>query len=187
VRAEDPKDFVHQVTFPNSFVNKPQMAFALSGIDTPTGGNTQLVVRDVSTRADDFECVIDTPNGSNNRWVSLSWLAVDTRTMPVVTGTVKVGREQGDFIRFWQPPLGDREYTTLVKFAAPPEGELPDFESGPDIVLSLEGFDLERGTSPRLKLDARSIGKEGFTLVINTWGDSRINSLVVRYIAFKKM
>lgn len=62
---------------------------------------------------------------------------------------------------------GSREARVSVVFSAP-------FRIPPAVILGLSLLDLDRRTNARLDLTADRVTRDGFDIVLRTWGDSRI-------------
>ena len=60
------------------------------------------------------------------------------------------------------------------------------FDSPPNIVLSLTGYEMKPGTDSavRISLKAEKVTKSGFIVKIYTWGDSEINSASGTWLAY---
>lgn len=48
------------------------------------------------------------------------------------------------------------------------------FRSAPAVIVGLSLLDLDRRTNARLDLVAENVTREGFEIVLRTWGDTRI-------------
>jgi hypothetical protein len=66
--------------------------------------------------------------------------------------------------------------TIEVNFAVP-------FASQPQIVLSVTQIDTDKKSNTRYRVEAISISKDGFTLNVTTWADSKIFSISGYWIA----
>lgn len=62
---------------------------------------------------------------------------------------------------------GAREARQKVVFS-------PAFRSAPAVIVGLSLLDLDRRTNARLDLTAENVTREGFEMVLRTWGDTRI-------------
>lgn len=71
---------------------------------------------------------------------------------------------------------GDRTYTLEINFEKP-------FEKKPKVVISVCQIDVDTKTNMRYKLEATSISRDGFTLKISTWSESRIFGISGSWIA----
>lgn len=58
------------------------------------------------------------------------------------------------------------------------------FEIKPNIFLSVTQLDANKETNLRFKAEALSITREGFTLKISTWSDTKIFSLSGYWLAY---
>lgn len=62
---------------------------------------------------------------------------------------------------------GQRSHKTKIDF----NGE---FREPPNVQVSLSMWDLDQKTNPRSDISAQDITETGFTIVFQTWGDTRI-------------
>jgi len=65
---------------------------------------------------------------------------------------------------------GERVFTVEVNFLKP-------FENKPDVVVGVAAIDAVSGTNLRYSLKAKSVSRDGFTVEVKTWGDSKILSI----------
>ena len=65
---------------------------------------------------------------------------------------------------------GERVFTVEVNFLKP-------FENKPDVVVGISSIDAVSGTNLRYSLKAKSVSRDGFTVEVKTWGDSKILSI----------
>ena len=71
---------------------------------------------------------------------------------------------------------GDRTYTVEVNFLKP-------FENKPDVVVGVSSIDAAPGTNLRYSIKAKSISRDGCTIEIKTWGDTKILSITGFWMA----
>jgi hypothetical protein len=71
---------------------------------------------------------------------------------------------------------GDRTFTVEITFPKP-------FEVKPEVFLNLNTIDASNSSNLRVSMKAISISRDGFTIQIKTWGDSKINIVGGNYIA----
>jgi hypothetical protein len=65
---------------------------------------------------------------------------------------------------------GERTMTIDVDFNKP-------FDSKPNVVLSVTQIDADKDFNQRYNVEAISVSRDGFTLKIRTWADSKVYSL----------
>ena len=65
---------------------------------------------------------------------------------------------------------GERTITLEVKFETP-------FTKKPQIVLSVTQIDSDQKTNQRYNVEAISISRDGFTIKVRTWADSKLFSI----------
>ena len=65
---------------------------------------------------------------------------------------------------------GERTFTVEVNFLKP-------FEDKPDVVVGVSAIDAVSGSNLRYSLKAKSVSRDGFTVEVKTWGDSKILSI----------
>jgi len=72
---------------------------------------------------------------------------------------------------------GDRSYTIQVKFNTP-------FASKPDIIVSPGQIDANtKETNLRYKISYNGVNANGFSIVVNTWNDTKLFSVGGSWIA----
>lgn len=71
---------------------------------------------------------------------------------------------------------GDRSMTLEIEFDKP-------FQKKPHILISISQLDADKDSNIRYKAEAISISKDGFTLKVQTWSDSRIFSVSGYWLA----
>jgi len=62
---------------------------------------------------------------------------------------------------------GARERRIAIKFSE-------NFKNKPNIMVTLEMFDIDCGSNQRAETVAENITKAGFEIVFKTWGDTKI-------------
>ncbi|MCX7611250.1 MAG: H-type lectin domain-containing protein [Ignavibacterium sp.] len=72
---------------------------------------------------------------------------------------------------------GDRSMTIDIEFPKP-------FESKPTVVLSVSQIDTDKDTNSRYNIEAISVSRDGFTLKVRTWADSKVYSMSGYWIAY---
>jgi hypothetical protein len=72
---------------------------------------------------------------------------------------------------------GERIMTIDIKFDKP-------FNSKPKVYLSLIQIDASKETNIRYNIEAVSVSRDGFTLKVNTWSDSKIFSMSGNWLAY---
>jgi len=71
---------------------------------------------------------------------------------------------------------GDRSITIQVNFLKP-------FENKPDVVCGISSIDVDKGTAVRYAVKPISVSRDGFTVEVKTWGDTKINSVTGFWVA----
>lgn len=71
---------------------------------------------------------------------------------------------------------GERTVTVDIEFPKP-------FDSKPTVVLSVTQIDTDKAFNGRYNVEAISVSRDGFTLKVRTWADSRVYSLSGYWIA----
>jgi hypothetical protein len=75
--------------------------------------------------------------------------------------------------------IGERTMTIDIKFENP-------FNKKPQIVLSVTQIDSDKDSNCRYNVEAISISRDGFTLKVHTWGDSKLFSVSGYWVGFTK-
>jgi hypothetical protein len=71
---------------------------------------------------------------------------------------------------------GDRTITIQVNFLKP-------FENKPDVVCGISSIDVDKTTAVRYSVKPISVSRDGFTVEVKTWGDTKINSVTGFWVA----
>ena len=72
---------------------------------------------------------------------------------------------------------GERTLTLGVKFEKP-------FTKKPQVILSVTQIDSDKETNTRYNVEAISISRDGFTLKVRTWAESKLFSISGYWVAF---
>ncbi len=75
---------------------------------------------------------------------------------------------------------GPRETRHKVEFSEP-------FQTAPSVQVSLSMWDLDQKTNPRADISAQDISETGFSLVFQTWADTRIARVRADWVAIGEM
>jgi len=71
---------------------------------------------------------------------------------------------------------GERKYTVEVKFLNP-------FENIPKVVVGISALDSDKGTNLRYAITPKSVSRDGFTVEVMTWGDTKIYNMCGFWVA----
>jgi hypothetical protein len=71
---------------------------------------------------------------------------------------------------------GDRTITIQVNFLNP-------FEDKPKVVCGVSSIDVDNSTAVRFAVKPISVSRDGFTVQVKTWGDTKINSITGFWVA----
>lgn len=71
---------------------------------------------------------------------------------------------------------GERKITIEVNFLKP-------FENKPDVVVGVSALDADKNLNVRYSIAAKSISRDGFTIEVATWGDSKIFTICGFWVA----
>lgn len=71
---------------------------------------------------------------------------------------------------------GDRTITIQVNFLNP-------FEDKPKVVCGVSSMDVDKSTAVRYAVKPISVSRDGFTVEVKTWGDTKINSITGFWVA----
>lgn len=71
---------------------------------------------------------------------------------------------------------GERAMTVSVKFPT-------SFENKPKVALSVTQIDADKNANQRYNVEAISVSRDGFTIKIRTWADSKVFSISGYWIA----
>lgn len=71
---------------------------------------------------------------------------------------------------------GERTYTSEITFDKP-------FDKKPNVILSIAMIDADTKSNVRYNVEATSISRDGFTLKISTWSDTKIFGISGSWLA----
>lgn len=71
---------------------------------------------------------------------------------------------------------GDRTITIEINF-------LKSFEVKPNVVVGISSIDVEKSTAVKYAVKAISVSRDGFTVEVKTWGDTKIYSVTGFWVA----
>lgn len=71
---------------------------------------------------------------------------------------------------------GDRTITIQVNFLKP-------FESKPDVIVGVSSIDVDNNTAVKYAVKPISVSRDGFTVEVKTWGDTKIYSITGFWVA----
>ena len=75
---------------------------------------------------------------------------------------------------------GDRTITIQVNFLKP-------FENKPDVVVGISSIDVDKSTAVKYSVRPISVSRDGFTVEVKTWGDTKIMSVSGFWVAHAEM
>ena len=75
---------------------------------------------------------------------------------------------------------GDRTVTIQVNFLKP-------FENKPDVVVGISSIDVDKSTAVKYAVKPISVSRDGFTVEVKTWGDTKIYSVTGFWVAHAEM
>lgn len=106
--------------------------------------------------------------------IIITLLSVVTLLAQVQSGTWSVKEGQAGYNLHTNQ--GERAMTISVKFPTP-------FENKPKVALSVTQIDADKNANQRYNVEAISISRDGFTIKIRTWADSKVFSISGYWIA----
>lgn len=71
---------------------------------------------------------------------------------------------------------GDRIITIEISFLKP-------FDVKPNVVVGISSIDVEKSTAVKYAVKAISVSRDGFTVEVKTWGDTKIYSVTGFWVA----
>lgn len=72
---------------------------------------------------------------------------------------------------------GDRAVTIEVNFDKP-------FDVKPKVILSVTQLDADKAFNPRYNVEVLSVSRDGFTIKVRTWADSKIFGISGYWLAY---
>jgi len=74
---------------------------------------------------------------------------------------------------------GERSHLIEITFPKP-------FDSKPTVVLGVTMVDADKGSNVRFSVEPVSISRDGFTVKISTWGDTKVYGLGGSWMAYSE-
>ena len=71
---------------------------------------------------------------------------------------------------------GERKFTVEVNFLKP-------FENKPDVVCGITMIDVDKNTAVKYAVKPISVSRDGFTVEVKTWGDTKVLSVSGFWVA----
>ena len=71
---------------------------------------------------------------------------------------------------------GERSITVEIYFLKP-------FKIKPDVLVGISSIDVDKSTAVRYAVKPISISRDGFSVEVKTWGDTKINSITGFWVA----
>lgn len=100
--------------------------------------------------------------------VLLFAFAVTTHAQQVLTGTYRFDKKLANYTL--DKESGDRSVEMEVTFAKP-------FEVKPEVLVSVNYLDADKDLNLRFELKTLSVSRDGFTIQVKTWGDTKIYAI----------
>lgn len=72
---------------------------------------------------------------------------------------------------------GERSMTVEVNFNKP-------YDVKPKVMISVTEIDADKGFNPRYNVEVLSVSRDGFTVKIRTWSDSKVYSISGYWLAY---
>jgi hypothetical protein len=72
---------------------------------------------------------------------------------------------------------GDRAMTIEVNFVKP-------FNTKPKVILSVTQLDADKAFNSRYSVEVMSVSRDGFTIKVRTWADSKIYAISGNWLAY---
>lgn len=72
---------------------------------------------------------------------------------------------------------GERSMTIEVNFPKP-------YDVKPKVIISVTQLDTDKGFNSRYNVEVLSVSRDGFTIKIRTWADSKIYSISGNWLAY---
>jgi len=100
--------------------------------------------------------------------------AVALSQSQVLSGTWGANTESNSYTL--NSNTGDRTITIQVNFLKP-------FENKPDVVVGISSIDVDKNTATKYAVKPISVSRDGFTVEVKTWGDTKIHSVTGFWVA----
>ena len=102
-------------------------------------------------------------------------LVSNTSAQPILYGTFSFDMSMQGYTL--DKNSGERIYTTYVKFE-------PGFDKMPTIIMNVNKLDCSKEDNIRYDVSSDAVSRDGFTIKIKTWGNTKIYGIGGGWIAF---
>lgn len=147
------------VSFRKPYSTRPGIPVALTSIDMSNGYNIRVDCRSLNVMETYFEMDIGTWSGSQLYQASCAWL--------------EIGPDNPDFLFGTYDIRNDRRITFTRQYLAPPV-----------VLVWLTRIDMIWNRNWRVKAYATDITRTGFTIHIDTWGDSTMYGAAATWVSY---
>ncbi|KAF4992645.1 hypothetical protein FGRMN_7046 [Fusarium graminum] len=158
------------IKFTKDFDQPPAMAVGLNWLDVASNANIR-----VNAYADDIGR--DSATLHIDSWEDTSLYSAACVTLHVAENDsdFQVGRYSTTDDHPWNQP--QEKTSRRINFARP-------YKSKPTVIVWLSALDMDKRSNWRLSTTASDISPDGFTIHIDTWGDSIIYTATAHWIAY---
>ena len=155
---------VKKVAYDNYFSNTPDVFISVRGLDLEKGKNISYNVYVENVDDFGFEIVVEKKGNAIVWGIDVDWIALER------TQTIDFGMSVG----LSNIEKGSKE--EIIEFD-------DEFFSIPQVFTSITSLETGSSTDVRVKTTVKDITVKGFTLVTETWGDSKIDKIGYSWFA----
>ncbi|KAG8977415.1 hypothetical protein FRC05_001813 [Tulasnella sp. 425] len=169
--SDKPEPQNYRVTyFPKKYVAPPRIPLGITEADIKTGANARIRAYTDNVDTQKFTAHIDTWADSTLGSAEINYLIVKPADLDFQSGEFSTEEDH--------PSTNpQRETSRRINFDRP-------FVTPPKVIAFLKGWDMGGGTSSRLRTKVLNIDAKGFTIRIETWGNTTLFSAVAGWVAY---
>lgn len=157
-------------TFPAAFTAAPSFAIGLTGLNVSNAENIRVSAYAANVTKTSASIHLDTWSGSTMHSAAAVWLAISSGDPSFQTGGFSTTDDHP-----WDQPK--QNTSRAITFARP-------YAAPPAVIVWLKLVDLDHTKTWRVSARASDVTGNGFTLHVDTWGDSVLYGATAQWIAY---
>ena len=158
------------ITFGKPFSAPPRLPLGLNLLDLGKDANVRVTARAENITKEGFKISLNTWGDTVLYSAGASWLELSPGYLEYQTGEFTTEDDHP-----WQKP--QLKTSRRINFARA-------FITPPKVIVFLKNLDMQKNRNWRIKTMATGIDAKGFTIHIDTWGDSILYRAVAGWIAY---
>lgn len=158
------------VSFAQQYTPRPDIPVALTWLDIGNNRNPRVRCYSSKIKETHFKISIDGWAGTKLYEARCAWLEIEANHPNFQSGTYSTEEDHS-----WRQPR--MVNTRNVVFSRP-------YTAKPKVVVWLSQIDMRRGRNWRVKAYATDVTATGFTIHIDTWGDSELYTAAASWVSY---